>query len=331
MRALFLATLLLTIVASNVSEADVPRDPGLRLVQRIPMKGVEGRIDHLAADASRGRLYVAALGNDTIEVIDLEAARKVGRIEGLKKPTGLRVLSGSARIVAASGDDGKCRIYSKSLDLLGTVDGLDDADNVRVDPKSRQVYVGYGSGALAIIDPEKAILLGEIKLDGHPESFQLEAGGKRIFVNVPTAKHVAVVDRGKRVVTHRWSLEGAEANFPMALDEPHHRIYVGCRRPARLVVLDSDSGKVVARKKCCGDTDDLFLDNAKNRIYLSGGSGCISVFELVKGGGCNLIETIATPAGARTSLFLPETGRLYLAVPHRGKQGAEIQVFASRP
>jgi hypothetical protein len=211
--------------------------------------------------------------------------------------------------------------------LLGAIDDLDDADNVRYDARTRRIYVGYGDGALAVIDPDKITKLADIKLPGHPESFQLETAGKRIFINVPSARQIVVVDRDERSVVAHWPRREAAANFPMALDEANHRLFVGCRKPAKLLVLDTSSGSMAASADCCGDTDDLFYDVANKRIYVSGGEGCISVFEPMDPDHYALMETIRTAAGARTSLFVPPMGKLYLAVPHRGAQGAEIRVF----
>src|SRR6185436_9352888 len=172
---------------------------------------------------------------------------------GIKEPQGLGFVPGSNDLVVASGQDGKCRIYDSALKVKGVIDGLDDADNVRYDPQSKHVYVGFGSGALAEIDPAAATKLAEIQLAGHPESFQLESQGPRIFVNVPTAGHVAVIDREKRAVLAKWPVKEAQANFPMALDEEHHRLFIGCRKPARLLVFDTESGMPVERLTCSGD------------------------------------------------------------------------------
>jgi len=298
-------------------------------VLTIPMDGVEGRFDHFGADVEAKRLYVAALGNNTLEVIDLAAGNRIKSIAGLKKPTGVRVLPDSHGVVVASGDDGKVRVYDRDLKLLGTVDDLDDADNVRLDPRGRLAYVGYGEGAIAVIDPGGPKKIGSIKLEGHPEAFQLETGGNRIFVNVPTARQVAVIDRQKKAVVARWRLGEAEANFPMALDEPKRRLFVGCRKPARVLVLDTTSGKTVAAVECCGDTDDLFYDAAAKRLYVTGGAGCISVVQQSDPDHYQLLGTLPTAEGARTSLFLPETRTLYVAVPRRPNQRAEIRGYRS--
>jgi DNA-binding beta-propeller fold protein YncE len=318
-----IAAMLLVSLAALARGAD---EPLMKLAHTIPLEGVSGRMDHFGVDVERKRLYLAALGNNTLEVIDLAANKRIGSVSGLKKPTGIRVLPGSGKVVVASGDDGKVRVFDRDLKLLGGVDGLDDADNVRLDADGKLAYVGYGDGAIAIIDPQQIKKIGEVKLTGHPESFQLAQSGPRIFVNVPSAHHVAVVDREKRVVTATWPVK-EEANFPVALDEANRRLYLGCRKPATLLVLDSDTGKRAGSVGCCGDTDDLFLDPLAKRIYLSGGEGCISVIETRDGNDPKLIGTVSTAAGARTSLYVPELGLLYVGIPQRGDQKSEIRAY----
>jgi DNA-binding beta-propeller fold protein YncE len=235
-------------------------------------------------------------------------------------------------LFVANAKDGVCRIFDgQSLRLVGTVDFSDDADNIRYDRAAKLVYVGYGNGALGIIDARNGKRLGEIGLAGHPESFQLETSGTRIFVNVPAAGHIAVIDREKRSVVSKWPLAGAEANFPMTLDETHHRLFVTCRMPPQVIVFDTASGKVVARLPVVGDADDMFYDSSRGRIYVTGGEGFISIIEQRDPDHYSLIAKIPTASGARTSLFVPELGRLYLAVPHRGRQGAEIRVYQAQP
>jgi hypothetical protein len=326
MKLSFLAIILLMGLAPSTRGAEEP----LKLVQTISLEGVEGRLDHFGADPQRQRLYLAALGNNTLEVIDLAAGKRIHSIKGFKKPTGVRVLADSGKIVIASGDDGKVRVFDPDLKLLGQVDGLDDADNVRLDPQGKLAYVGYGDGALAVIDPEKIKKIGDVKLDGHPESFQLEEKGPRIFVNVPTAHQIAVVDREKMTVSEKWPIKEAEANFPMALDLQNHRLFLGCRKPAKLLVLNTNSGRVTGQVDCCGDTDDLFYVPTSGRIYLTGGDGCISVFE-APADACRLLANVPSARGARTSIYLPHQNRLYVAVPHRDNQQAEIRVFSPMP
>jgi|SRR6185436_15004635 hypothetical protein len=299
----------------------------VELVQTIPMPKVDGRIDHLAYDAKAGRLSVAALGNNTVEVIDLVQGKVIHKIDGLHEPQGILALDG--RIVVASGGDGSCRFYDgATFKLAASVDCKEDADNVRVDAEAKLVYVGWGNGGLAVIDPEKHGKVGDIPLDAHPESFQLESKGKRIFVNVPKAGHVAVVDREKRAVVARWKLS-AGANFPMSLDEPGHRLFVGCRQPAKILVFDTESGKELAAVECSGDTDDVFFDAPSKRLFVSCGAGSLDVFDASdvtpKG-----IGKVATAAGARTCLYVADLGKIFVAVPHRGGRQAEVRVYRTK-
>src|SRR5438132_10870408 len=155
----------------------------------------------------------------------------------------------------------------------------DDSDNVRYDPAAKRVFVGYGGGALAAISPADGKVIGEAKLQGHPESFQLERSGSRAFVNVPTADQIAVIDRAAMKVIATWPVVGAKSNFPMALDEANHRVFVGCRRPAKVLVYDTATGKESGSFDIVGDTDDLFYDATRKRLYVSGGDGYLDALQ----------------------------------------------------
>ena len=303
----------------------------LVLVRTIALPQVEGRIDHLAVDRDLQRLYVAALENNSLEVLDLKNGTRVQSVKSLHEPQGIAVVSTSKRVVVANGQSGDVQFRDASdLHVARTISMFEDADNVRYDSAAQRVYVGYGTGALAVFDASSGRRIGNVPLAGHPESFQLETGGSRIFVNVPTAKHIAVVDRTSLKVLSTWPLVGAESNFPMALDEGDHRIFVGCRRPAKVLIYDTATGKVVGSTDVVGDTDDLFYDSARKRLYVSGGEGFIDVFRLQDPDHLNRIARMATAAGARTSLLVPDQNRLYLAVPHRGNQQAEVRVYETR-
>ena len=300
----------------------------LQLVQTIPLPGVEGRIDHIAVDVAGQRLFVAALGNGSVEILDLRTGKRIHSIGGLHEPQGVAYVAEANRIYAACGGDGVVNVYdAKSFDLVTTLHDLDDADNIRYDATAKCLFVGYGSGALAIIDTTTSRHVGDIKLAGHPESFQLEQKRNRIFVNVPTAKHVAVVDREQRRVIATWPFKSAVSNFPMALDGVKRRVFIGCRQPAALIVLDSDSGKEVASVAIGGDTDDVFYDHTRSRIYISCGAGFIDVLDCKALPPYGLMGRIPTAGGARTSLFVPELNRFYLAAPHHGNQPAEVRVY----
>ena len=300
----------------------------LKLTKTIPLPGVKGRFDHFAIDVKGRRLFLAALGNNTLEVVDVAAGKRLHSITGLKKPTGVVYLPVSNRIAVANGDDGTFRVYNgTSYALVTTVDSLDDADNVRVDQKSKLIYVGYGEGALAVIDPATMKQTGSIKLAAHPESFQLESQGNRIFVNVPDAKQVAVIDRAQATVLATWPMTQFTANFPMVLDEATGRLFVGCRQPARLVVFDASTGKPVTDLAISGDTDDLFYDAKRKRVYLSCGEGFVDVIGQRDADTYQSLDRIPTRAGARTSFFSADLNEFYLAVPLQGEHEAEIRVF----
>jgi DNA-binding beta-propeller fold protein YncE len=206
----------------------------------------------------------------------------------------------------------------------------DDADNVRYERTAKRLYVGHGGGALTVIDVADWHVLGTISLSGHPESFQLESAGPRVFVNVPDSGHVAVVDRQAMKVLTTWPVVGAQSNYPMALDEARHRLFIGCRRPASVLALDTASGRRVGSVETVGDTDDLFYDSQRQRVYVSGGEGFIDVLNAADPDHLTRVSRLTTAPGARTSLFVPDQSRLYLAVPHRGGQTAQIRVFEVR-
>ncbi len=311
-------------VSSNYGQTSAP----LRLVQTIPMPHVSGRIDHLALDIEHQKLYVAALGNNTLEVIDLRAGKVVQTITGLKEPQGVVYIASMGKLFVTTGGDGKCYAYSGDpLRQLAVSEVGEDADNIRFDTAANRLYVGYGGGALAAIDPSTLTLLGEVKLAGHPESFQLEKTGPKIYVNVPDARQVAVVDRLKQTVLSTWPLENVQANFPMALNEATHRILIATRKPAKLVVLDAGSGKRVAEMDCAGDADDLFYDAAKRLVYVSCGEGMIDIFAERDADHYPEVVRVPTAAGARTSLWVPELNRLFLAAPSRGGRQAAVRIY----
>jgi DNA-binding beta-propeller fold protein YncE len=300
----------------------------LKLKQTIPLSGVEGRVDHLAYDPAGERLFVCALGNNTVEVLDLRKGERVHSITGLGAPQGVAYVPELDRVFVANDKDGICRIYDgKSLQAVGELNFKDDADNVRYDQAMKKIYVGFGSGGIAVVNALDGKQVGSIKLSAHPEAFQLEKNGSRIFVNVPNSRHVAVIDRDKREVVARWKTDLAFGNFPMALDESNHRLFVGCRLPSRLVVLNTDSGDVVAKIDISGDSDDVFYDSKRHRIYAICGAGKIDIIEQTDPKTYKALTKVDTASGARTGLFVPERDTLFVAVPNRGSQQTEIRSY----
>jgi DNA-binding beta-propeller fold protein YncE len=307
---------------------------------RIALPNVNGRMDHFAVDVKGQRLFVSALGNHTVEVLDVQGEKRLKTLPDLDEPQGLYFDAGTNRLFVATGD-GNTRIYDGTgFQLLATVKFSDDADNIRYDARSRSVVVGYGgekalrsrpqgSGILAFLDTNGKES-GEIVVDAHPESFQLEKTGTRVFVNVPDKSEIQAGDVPKKTILAAWPTTAARTCFPMALDEAHQRVFAGCRNPARLLVFDTSTGKAVASPEIVGDTDDLFYDAARSRIYVIGGQGFIDVLRQEDPDHYERIARYPTPSGTRTGLFVPEWGMLFAAVPHRGEKGCEIRVYEAK-
>ena len=323
------AALLFAVAGNHLTAAE----PGavLELKQTIPLPGVEGRIDHFDLDAAGERLFVCALGNNTVEVLDLRKGERVHSLSGLGSPQGLVYAPELNRLLVANDKDGLCNIYdAKSWRLIGTVDFQDDADNVRYDSATEQIYVGFGNGGIGVINAAAGKRTGAIKLAAHPEAFELERHGRRIFVNVPNAGQVAVIDRDKGEVIATWKPDGVSANFPMALDETSHRLFIACRNPSRLVVLNTDSGDTVTTVDISGDADEVFYDAKRGRLYAICGEGYVDTIEQTDSDHYKRTARVPTATGARTGLFLAERDDLFIAVPHRGPQSAEIRRYQVR-
>ena len=324
--SLIYASMIGTLLGTTPALAQAP----LELVQTIPLPDVRGRIDHLAIDLDSERLFVAALGNDSVEVIDLRAGRHSARLEHLQEPQGVAYIAETKRLFVANGRSGRLDVFvGPELAPAGHVRGLEDADNIRYDKGSGQIYVGYSS-VLAAIDVATSEMVHQVKLAGHPESFQLETTGSRIFINVPSAGQIAIVDRNKGSVMATWPLDDMKANFPMALDEPNHRLFIATRRPAALLVYDTENGKRVASLASCGDADDLFFDAETKRIYAICGQGVVDVVQQRDVDHYETATQVTTAPGARTGLFARSRKSLYVAVPARAASLAEIRVYAVR-
>jgi len=329
MKRQILMVLLVNLMAAGSDMTRAASDTGpLRLIQTVPLPGVEGRIDHLAVDLAGQRLFVAALGNNTVEVIDLKKGQRARSLAGFKEPQGLAYLPETNTVAVANGGDGVVTLLDgASLKRTKTIPFGEDADNLRYDATRKRLYVGYGNGALGAYDMAKGTRLPDVALDAHPESFQLDAASGRIFVNIASLQKVAVVDANRSAVAATWPVTAGAANFPMALDASHHRLFVLTRKPPHLVVLDTETGKDVATLHADGDADDLFYDAARQRLYGCFGAGSVMVFAQGDPDHYSVVATLPTAAGARTGFFSPELRRLFVAVPHRANPSAEIRVF----
>ena len=321
-------TAFLLVLVSAVSTRGEDAGP-LHLEKKIPLQGVEGRIDHFSADEAGQRLFIAALENGSVEIVDLRKGERTAEIKGLKEPQGVYYDSKTGRLYVATGGDGKLWIYDgKSLTLQATLELGDDADNVRYDQQTGDIWIGYGNGGIDIVN-STGQKVDSVDLRTHPESFQFEQSGDRVYANVPKQFGVSVIDRKTRLPVAKWGLGLSFANYPMALDDGDKRLFVGCRLPARLVVLDTSSGRIVVTLPTVGDTDDVFYDTTRRLIYVIGGEGAVQVFRQRDPDHYESVGRITTSAGARTGFFLQNSSRLYVAVPHRGPEAAKVLVYTS--
>ena len=294
---------------------------------RIVLPGVLGRIDHFGYDGKRGNLFVAALGNNTVEVIN--NLRPIHTIRGLLHPQAVLYVEEYDRLVV-SDKSGKLRFYDgKTFALLKTVDLGADADNLRYEGDEKRIYVGYGSGAIAMLDAATMERLHEFELGSHPESFQFERQGPRIFVNLPDQESIGVIDRKSGAVT-KWRIAGATTNHALAFDETGRRLFSAALQPGKLWVIDSDSGKVVTTLRIVLGVDDMWFDARRKRILASGHAGFVSVIQQKDANHYEIIANIPTGVGGGTSLYLKTrtSEGLYVALPNTPAGGSEILFLA---
>ncbi len=311
----------------------IAREKPLVFTEAIPLENAKGRFDHFAMGG--GRLFVAALGSNAVEAINIGGRILDHAITGVPDPQGIAFSPETNKLFVASGR-GQVYIYDgKSYQQIAAVDFPGGADNLRYDAASKRVYVGCGddekTGAIAMIDAlTNQRLADDYKLGGEPESFQLEQSGPRIYVNVPDLKQIVVIDRSTGKIT-RWPLNGMEGNFPMALDEADHRLFIGVHVPPRVAVVDTASGRVVAQLPSPQDSDDLYFDTVRKRIYAPGGEGYIQVLQMIDLDHYKALDKIPTAIGAKTAGYYGKQGkgfdRFYLAVPARGSETAEVRIY----
>jgi len=318
---------LLASFCSTAALTQKPPSEPLVLEAKIPLGDVRGRIDHLAVDPNRQRLFVAELGNDTVGVVDVKERRVARNLADLKEPQGVGYVASTDTLYVANASDGTVRLFQgPNFAPAGQIDLGDDADNVRVDETAHEVWVGYGSGALAVIDTASHRKIADVPLKAHPESFRLEAPGHRIFVNVPDAHEIAVVDRSARKQIASWPNRALSANYPLALDPARQRVLSIFRRPPMLAAFQAEDGKRIATVETCGDSDDVYVDDKRNLVYVICGAGYVDVLE-IRGETYQRVSRVTTLSGARTGLFVPELDRLFVAARARGSTPAAVWVF----
>jgi DNA-binding beta-propeller fold protein YncE len=340
MKEMFAAILAVAVVAGGAYRvksrvqpaAAAARDVSpLQLEEQIPVMGVAGRLDHFSADVKRKRLFVSALGNNSLEVIDTFAGRVIHSVEGLSQPQGPLYVAEFDKLYVANAGDGKVRVFDgATYTLRKAIDFGVDPDNMRYDPTSKMVFVGFGEedGGIGMIDPKTDERVGKVlKTEGHPESFQVEAKGTHVFVNVPDAGNVVEAFDRKTGTMTKWPLQGLRGNYAMALNEEDHRLYTITRKVPMMVALDTENGKEVARLPAAGECDDTYFDASRKRIYVLGAQGFISVFQENDPDDYELIENVPSNVGVRTGFFYAKRDRLYVGVPAHGSEPAQVWTY----
>ncbi len=326
-----LLSFILPFVLSSLSPVAGQSGPPLAPLHTIPLPNVQGGFNHMSVDPLQHRLFAAAPTNGTIEIADLKTGRALRSLQG-ERPAAARFAPEFNQLYASRGQS--VYIYDgKSLDQVAKVDLESNLDEIQYDPRAKQLYVGVmapGKTAIAILSLPDGKLLAQVQLPGKPQGFIVEQKGSRIFVNLPALNQVAVIDRHSRSLLAPWSLAAIQGNYPIDLDEDRHRLFVGCRQPARMLVFDTTSGKTVASIAINGDTDDLFYDPLRKRVYVSSGDGSIDIIDQRDGDHYMSRTRIPTVAGARTSTLSSGLNLFCLGVPRRADGPAELRVFQGR-
>lgn len=299
----------------------------LLLKQTVLLPNVKGRIDHLDANHKEQLVYMAALGNNSLEVIDARQGKLLHSIINLDEPQGVVYVPQNNEVMVANGGNGSCYFYNaQTFEQVARIDLGSDADDVRFDSIAKKIYVGYGEGGIAVIDAVNHKKTADAKLPAHPEGFQLDAKQNRLFVNVPGAGKIVVLSLSNMKTVAEWKTE-FDANFPMAIDEKHHIIFVGYRRPGKLVAINEMNGQTIAVTDLVNDIDDLYYDGQSNKLYASGGGGAINIF-LFDNIKFEQLANIATRNGARTSLLLSSLRLFILAERSNAGHPAQLDIFS---
>jgi DNA-binding beta-propeller fold protein YncE len=323
----------------SFSVASAENGPALKFVQTIPLPEVDGRIDHFAIDVKGRRAFLAALAKNTIEVVDLRVGRVIHTVPGFAKPQGVLFIHKFNKLFVASGADGSVKtLDGTTLAVIHAASVSLGADAIGYDPRSKEMYVGSGGGDankeqgdLTVFNVASGAQVAALVTDAHAGGSVVEGHGERVFVLVPEKAEVVVLDRKTRTQVAKWTIPGIQKDVAIALDEKGHRLFLGVRTPASIVVLDSDSGVVVASVPTVATLDGLSFDSATRRIYTSGGEGFVDVTQQIDANHYERIAHIPTGPIARTSVFVPEWQKLYVAVPRDKERGAELRVFEAVP
>ena len=325
------------LFACHLSADSIDSSP-LSLMQSVDLPNYSGDFDHLAVDLAKGRLFLAAEDHGTIEVFDLKSGKRIKSVGGFEAPHSFLYMPEVNRLLVTDSGKGLSKILNADdFRVLKTLKITPGADSVGFDRSARQLYIVTGGkdahldhSFLSIVDPVNGRHIDDIPFAAnHVEAMAIEQSGTRLFINITDKNYVAVVDREKRQIVDKWPVNQCKQNSPIALDETNHRLFVVCRQPGMLVVFDTDTGQSVTSLAAPEKSDEVVFDTEHHRIYVPGGEGYIGIYRQNTADQYQLLSKVATAAGAKTALLVPELKRLYVAVsPGEGKVGAKVLTFA---
>jgi DNA-binding beta-propeller fold protein YncE len=306
----------------------------LKLITTTPMPGFTGDFDHFGLDLKGNRLFLAAEEHKTVEVFDLRTGARIHSIEGFGHPLMMVYLPESNQLVVTDGDDSAVLLVDcTQYKIIKTIKLSPDVDHGVLNPVNKYYYVESGGGSnspthvLSIIDTTSFRHVGDVEgLPGSSnEGMAVDRAGKKLYVNLTGTDEVGVVDLNTRQLVAKWALPDARAAHAMVLDEPNHRLIIATRKPAQFIVFNTDTGKVVASLPCVGVNSDMSFDVERKRIYVTG-TETASVFEQVDADHYKHIVEVPTAYRAKSSIFVPELKRLYVAVSGKGKPDAKLEL-----
>ena len=325
----------ITIVTGAHASASAGHEPPLKLDRTITLPGtVKGHFDHLIVDLKTDRLFVTPEDFHAVLVIDLPAGRVVHEVRGIDRPHAILFRSDIGKLYVTDGEDGSVKVFdANTYHLEHRIGLLKDADSIGYDSATKYLYVDNGGGGagqkysmLSVIDTTANRKIADIKVEGDTlEAMALDVNRPRLYVNNRDKNQVVVVNRLTRRVIGSWPLTMGKTNVAMALDEPHQRLFVGCRS-GQIIVLDSNTGKELQALPIVKGVDDLAYDDASRRLYAAG-DGAATVYEQTDANHYRLLGNVPTGPVAKTARLVPEKGRYFVAVPQHATQNASILVF----
>lgn len=311
-----------------LSAASPQAKGGLELVRSIPLPAARGPLGEIAYDSERRHLVVIAPADNLLEVVNTETAQHLQSLPGMNKPSGIAFVPGLSSFSVTNAGDGSFKNFdAATLQIKKSIPLGENSECIRYDPVTRRIYAGYGKGSIAIIDPVSNSHIGDLELPGHPRSFILENPGQRIFAITGSKGQITVIDKGKNIVLAPLPMKGNQTPAALALDGTNHRLFVGLRKPAKMLVFNTETLRRVAEVPLSDDPGSISYDNVRRVLYVSCGGGSINVIAQKDPDHYRQLAKVPSVKGARTSLFVQELNMLFLAVPRHGAAPARVDVY----